>query len=176
MLLVLGCEARAGLPHTELTVEIMKTSDIDCRTLLAMTFSAAAAGSSGLGVSRVLAQKANPLTKYLKVPGAATSLPVNFAKKPYPLSFANSARQNKEDFGETPLMNSIQFDAVFEDGALWKMARCGSKAISGKVSTLIRAAISLVSITQPTATSRPMARIRCQASCVGRRSISMGNE
>ena len=28
--------------------------------------------------------------------------------------------QEKEDFGEAPLMNSYQFDSVFEDGALWK--------------------------------------------------------
>ena len=76
----------------------MKTSDIDRRTLLALTLSAAAAGSSGLGASRVRAQKANPLARYLKVPGATTSLPVSFAKKPYPLSFANSARQNFENF------------------------------------------------------------------------------
>lgn len=31
----------------------------------------------------------------------------------------------KEDFGETPLMNSMQFDAVFEDGALWKHGNLG---------------------------------------------------
>lgn len=31
----------------------------------------------------------------------------------------------KEDFGETPLMNSMQFDAVFEDGALWKHGNVG---------------------------------------------------
>lgn len=31
----------------------------------------------------------------------------------------------KEDFGETPLMNSMQFDAVFEDGALWKHGNIG---------------------------------------------------
>jgi CubicO group peptidase (beta-lactamase class C family) len=30
-----------------------------------------------------------------------------------------------EDFGEAPLMNSIQFDAVFEDGALWKHGNLG---------------------------------------------------
>ena len=31
----------------------------------------------------------------------------------------------KEDFGEAPLMNSFQFDAVFEDGALWKHGNLG---------------------------------------------------
>ena len=31
----------------------------------------------------------------------------------------------KEDFGEAPLMNSIQFDAVFADGALWKHGNVG---------------------------------------------------
>jgi len=31
----------------------------------------------------------------------------------------------KEDFGETPLMNSMQFDAVFADGALWKHGNLG---------------------------------------------------
>jgi len=31
----------------------------------------------------------------------------------------------KEDFGEAPLMNSMQFDAVFEDGALWKHGNIG---------------------------------------------------
>lgn len=31
----------------------------------------------------------------------------------------------QEDFGETPLMNSMQFDAVFEDGALWKHGNVG---------------------------------------------------
>jgi len=30
-----------------------------------------------------------------------------------------------EDFGEAPLMNSFQFDAVFEDGALWKHGNLG---------------------------------------------------
>lgn len=30
-----------------------------------------------------------------------------------------------EDFGEAPLMNSMQFDAVFEDGALWKHGNVG---------------------------------------------------
>jgi CubicO group peptidase (beta-lactamase class C family) len=30
-----------------------------------------------------------------------------------------------EDFGEPPLMNSFQFDAVFEDGALWKHGNLG---------------------------------------------------
>jgi len=30
-----------------------------------------------------------------------------------------------EDFGEAPLMNSYQFDAVFEDGALWKHGNVG---------------------------------------------------
>lgn len=30
-----------------------------------------------------------------------------------------------EDFGEEPLMNSMQFDAVFEDGALWKHGNVG---------------------------------------------------
>jgi CubicO group peptidase (beta-lactamase class C family) len=30
-----------------------------------------------------------------------------------------------EDFGEAPLMNSYQFDAVFEDGALWKHGNLG---------------------------------------------------
>jgi len=31
----------------------------------------------------------------------------------------------KEDFGESPLMNSYQFDGVFEDGALWKHGNLG---------------------------------------------------
>jgi len=31
----------------------------------------------------------------------------------------------KEDFGEPPLMNSYQFDGVFEDGALWKHGNLG---------------------------------------------------
>ncbi len=31
----------------------------------------------------------------------------------------------KEDFGESPLMNSFQFDGVFEDGALWKHGNLG---------------------------------------------------
>lgn len=31
----------------------------------------------------------------------------------------------KEDFGEAPLMNSMQFDAGFEDGALWKHGNLG---------------------------------------------------
>jgi CubicO group peptidase (beta-lactamase class C family) len=30
-----------------------------------------------------------------------------------------------DDFGEAPLMNSFQFDAVFEDGALWKHGNLG---------------------------------------------------
>jgi len=30
-----------------------------------------------------------------------------------------------EDFGESPLMNSYQFDGVFEDGALWKHGNIG---------------------------------------------------
>jgi hypothetical protein len=30
-----------------------------------------------------------------------------------------------EDFGEAPLMNSFQFDAVFADGALWKHGNLG---------------------------------------------------
>lgn len=30
-----------------------------------------------------------------------------------------------EDFGEAPYMNSMQFDAVFEDGALWKHGNLG---------------------------------------------------
>ena len=30
-----------------------------------------------------------------------------------------------EDFGEAPMMNSYQFDAVFEDGALWKHGNIG---------------------------------------------------
>jgi len=30
-----------------------------------------------------------------------------------------------DDFGEAPLMNSFQFDAVFEDGALWKHGNVG---------------------------------------------------
>jgi hypothetical protein len=30
-----------------------------------------------------------------------------------------------EEFGEAPLMNSYQFDAVFEDGALWKHGNLG---------------------------------------------------
>ena len=31
----------------------------------------------------------------------------------------------KADFGESPLMNSFQFDGVFEDGALWKHGNLG---------------------------------------------------
>jgi hypothetical protein len=31
----------------------------------------------------------------------------------------------KADFGESPLMNSYQFDGVFEDGALWKHGNLG---------------------------------------------------
>jgi len=30
-----------------------------------------------------------------------------------------------EDFGEPPMANSFQFDAVFEDGALWKHGNVG---------------------------------------------------
>jgi hypothetical protein len=30
-----------------------------------------------------------------------------------------------EEFGESPLMNSYQFDGVFEDGALWKHGNLG---------------------------------------------------
>ena len=39
-----------------------------------------------------------------------------------PEAFRRGAKYEglKEDFGEAPLMNSYQFDAVFEDGALWK--------------------------------------------------------
>lgn len=39
-----------------------------------------------------------------------------------PEAFQRGAKYEglKEDFGEAPLMNSYQFDSVFEDGALWK--------------------------------------------------------
>ena len=44
-----------------------------------------------------------------------------------PEAFRRGAKYEglKEDFGEAPLMNSIQFDAVFEDGALWKHGNIG---------------------------------------------------
>jgi hypothetical protein len=48
----------------------------------------------------------NPLAKYLEVPGT-------------------KYEGQKADFGESPLMNSYQFDAVFEDGALWKHGNLG---------------------------------------------------
>ena len=44
-----------------------------------------------------------------------------------PAAFRAGAKYEglKEDFGEAPLMNSYQFDAVFEDGALWKHGNLG---------------------------------------------------
>jgi hypothetical protein len=44
-----------------------------------------------------------------------------------PEAFRRGAKYEglKEDFGEAPLMNSFQFDAVFEDGALWKHGNLG---------------------------------------------------
>ena len=44
-----------------------------------------------------------------------------------PEAFRRGAKYEglKEDFGEAPLMNSYQFDAVFEDGALWKHGNLG---------------------------------------------------
>lgn len=40
----------------------------------------------------------NPLAQFLKVPGATTTLPVSFAKSPFPLDFANDAREKFENF------------------------------------------------------------------------------
>ena len=34
-------------------------------------------------------------------------------------------RVRRQDFGESPLMNSFQFDGVFDDGALWKHGNLG---------------------------------------------------
>jgi hypothetical protein len=40
----------------------------------------------------------NPLAKYLKVPGATVTFPVSEAKQPFPLDFANDAREKFENF------------------------------------------------------------------------------
>jgi CubicO group peptidase (beta-lactamase class C family) len=44
-----------------------------------------------------------------------------------PDAYLRSAKYQgqKDDFGESPLMNSFQFDGVFEDGALWKHGNLG---------------------------------------------------
>ncbi len=44
-----------------------------------------------------------------------------------PEAFRRGAKYEglKGDFGEAPLMNSFQFDAVFDDGALWKHGNLG---------------------------------------------------
>ncbi|WP_412470104.1 MULTISPECIES: serine hydrolase domain-containing protein [unclassified Halobacteriovorax] len=44
------------------------------------------------------AEKENPLKKYLKVPGASTTLPVSVAKKPFSLEFSKKAQQSFENF------------------------------------------------------------------------------
>jgi CubicO group peptidase (beta-lactamase class C family) len=40
----------------------------------------------------------NPLAKFLEAPGATTTLPVSAAKSPFPLDFANDAREKFENF------------------------------------------------------------------------------
>jgi hypothetical protein len=40
----------------------------------------------------------NPLAKYLKVPGATVTFPISEAKQPFPLDFANDAREKFENF------------------------------------------------------------------------------
>ena len=40
----------------------------------------------------------SPLAEFLKVPGATTTLPVSFAKSPFPLDFAKDAREKFENF------------------------------------------------------------------------------
>jgi hypothetical protein len=44
-----------------------------------------------------------------------------------PEAYRRSAKYEgqKADFGESPLMNSYQFDGVFEDGAMWKHGNLG---------------------------------------------------
>lgn len=46
----------------------------------------------------VLHAQDNPLAPYLEVPGARTTLLVDFAKSPFPFDFAQAARENFEQF------------------------------------------------------------------------------
>jgi hypothetical protein len=41
---------------------------------------------------------ANPLAKYLEIPGATTTLPVSVAKKPFSLEFAQDAQSQVWEF------------------------------------------------------------------------------
>ena len=55
-----------------------------------------------LSVGSVATAEENPLAKYQAVPGAATTLPVSGAKKPFPLEFMNDARARFENFQANP--------------------------------------------------------------------------
>ena len=63
----------------------------------------------------------------------------------------------KEDFGESPLMNSYQFDGVFEDGALWKHGNLAQGIYIDPARDFVGVLLQL------TVTSRPTARTRCPA-------------